>query len=273
MRASHIQDCQMDLNFKPIGPWPKALPLYSWQGQLLCGFDQACQESSEKPMVIELSAPFPEVLKCIYPRLSFPELARLESRLRTWNPDLTLPVFQAYGVRFEEKLNEPMNFLVSLPLSVQNWLSEKDVGARDIERLLPLSNDSELASHEALQFCIENRFNKNQTLQSCEWIGELLALGFSKEMIFRPEVSPDAFLMSLKTLRHPNSTDSDLRKKVQIQALSWPSKTDAKWVRQGDLAGLEIKLHAHTEQEAEKQIMTLVKLKGQIAELWKAPAT
>jgi uncharacterized protein YqfB (UPF0267 family) len=39
------------------------------------------------------------------------------------------------------------------------------------------------------------------------------------------------------------------------------------------LAGLEIKLHAHTEQEAEKQIMTLVKLKGQIAELWKAPAT
>jgi hypothetical protein len=269
-KTKGLSQCKTDWDFKPLDLWPSVLPLYCFQDQLLCGFERASREIQEDSnSVLELEGPLEEIIKALYPQLTLPELARLTEKMGSQDLRFLSHLFRIYGYTYTQELQENLKTLLTLSLEHQNWLSEKDISPRDLERMIPLEQTTVRFS-QSLQFCIQNRFNKNQCLQACEWIHELSAMGHTEDSLFLPPMPAEQFLRQLKSLRYPQSTYIDASQNRQLQNLAWPNKTEARWTRQGDMAGVEIQLRAHTELEIEKQISTLVGLKDQIRKIWKA---
>ncbi|MGE3975186.1 MAG: hypothetical protein AB7F59_11740 [Bdellovibrionales bacterium] len=263
-----MSECQNDFDFQPSVTWPEALPCFAFEGQLLCGFPRKNIDNTSE-VVIELQGERDAILKALYPRLSLPELVRLIQKM-TLSSEQKSKLLFLYNYKFSNDLEEHFDFLLSLPLAVQNWLSEKDIAPRDLEKLAPLGKQKMEHAQRALQFCIEKRLNKNQTLQACEWIQELLEMGHGEEILFTVRSTPDLYLQHLKTLRFPMTLTEDQKVQSQLQSFSWPNKTEARWVRQGDLAAVEIQLKAHTEWDLEKQISSLTNLKDQIKTIWRS---
>jgi hypothetical protein len=76
----------------------------------------------------------------------------------------------------------------------------------------------------------------------------------------------DEWLEHLKNLRYPRSKKQDQVAQDWLSTLPWPSKSQVKWQRKGDTAGIEIKLFATSPQELNKHIQSLQRVQDIFSE-------
>ncbi len=257
--------CEKALDFAPLAAYSKLLPAYAARtGEklfLLCGFDRTEGEA------VVLDGLLPELLKSIYPSLSIPETARLFSRVADHVGEATaIPLIALYGHRATPETPSILRMIAGLPPEFQTWMSTKSVGLREIS-FLSLIQAGE--SREILEAVSRSMCSKAQGVQLIETWCELRAMNRLPAQpldLGRPEEA----LRLLVSLRNPQATQLDHERGLHVKKFPWPAHTQARWVRQGDQAGIEVKFHLNSVHDLDKQIQGLQHLRQNMAdEIWK----
>ena len=190
--------------------------------------------------------------------MSFVEAARFfaVAKSHDWIPlDLIL---EKWSFRKNDFWETIATKCTQLPISFQSWLLEKNIGAQELQILL----SSEGLSLEPVYLAIiENRLSRQNGIQVLENAIELLLLGKSlREILPRESESFEFWLSRLKNLRFPKTSSSDEKSQGQLADLPWPGHSQARWVRQGDRSGIELKLFVANPAELKKSVLSLQKI-------------
>jgi hypothetical protein len=101
--------------------------------------------------------------------------------------------------------------------------------------------------------------SKSVGVKALESICECVEMGQSIDTILRVlEVTPmDKHLGQIQKWRYPMSTERDDKKKADWLALPWPAHSQIQWQRQGDEAGVEVKLFISSAKSLKNYILGL----------------
>lgn len=265
MNSVLISQCSKSLSFSPLTPYSPLLPAYAIRhdGQLYltCGFER---ESGE---AIVLQGSVSEIFKSLYPTLSVSEMARLFAVLApVFGDSAAIEIVPQYGHRITPETGPVLKMISALPLNFQNWMSIKSVGLREISFLSLIQAGELLPLLEAVS---RSSCTKAQGVQLIETWCELRAMGRLPEKEI-DLTKPESALKELLELRNPQTSKRDNDRGIQVKQLPWPAHTQAKWVRQGDQAGIEVKFQLHSVHDLDKQIQGLQHLRQNMAdELWR----
>ncbi len=279
---------QRNLDFEPESLWPASLPCYSFQGELLCGFQTNendlwdATQTPPQPKTVKLEGnSLPQFLKGIYPQLSFMELSRLSEKIKQ-HPQLNdlqhlMELWFLYGYRNYENSQSLIEKIVTLPKEVQKWIHQKKLSPQDLAPLNALTTPDSLSLLEPLWLTfIDCGFSKSEGVKGLEYLVELLLLGNSVEDL-RPPHSPCSsaqWLDFLHSKRFPMSTHQDKMAEEKIRVVFWPKKMESRWVRRGDRAGVELKVFFTHPDELKQNLVGLertyqdIKNNPQLDDLW-----
>lgn len=248
-----IADCHKNYDFEPMTPWPSQLPAYCYGDELICGFNRI------EGFAVSLSEPsLPLSFKAIYPELSFQELARLDQKLSSKDLSLRKELWSLYGYRWKPNLIEVVEKMRQLPDHVQRWLQEKKLGPQDLAPLRSLTNIKDLQDFWPYLTC--STFSKSESSKAIELLTELLLLELDPQSL-RPQTKDlTSWLKQLHQQRYPQTSSRDRQAENKIQSVAWPLKSEAKWVRRGDRAGIELKLFFGHPQELRRSLDRLQQL-------------
>jgi hypothetical protein len=249
MKITHISQCSKALNFGPRVAWPGRLPAFSWRGFLLSGFDR------EEGHVIELdSSELLEVIwHDIYPKLSLVELARFyDCALRADLPIEWPTFFHAYGIRFSEDTKLVMRKVVYMPERVQLWCVQKDVSARDLAPLRALNDWDQIAPW--WQKLVVYEPSRAEGVRALEHLVDLHLMGVALDAVLEGVSNFAEAVKRLRVKRFPLTEEADQQAEKLVRELPWPKKLEARYVRQGDKAGYEVKLFVRSTPDLQKQI-------------------
>lgn len=243
-----LQECVRNLNFSPEAPWPAQLPVFCFKNELLCGFER------QEGMAVDLSAgDLPPSLKALYPEISFPELARLTDKVSN-DEILQKELWELYGYRYKENLLDVAQQVLKLPLEVQRWLHQKKFGPQD---LAPLRSLTEIATiQEFWPLLIQSHYSKSDGAKIIELLVELTLMEKPISQLL-PQREISFWLKQLQEMRHPMITQNDANAEKKIRSVAWPLKSEAKWARRGDRAGVELKLFFSHPQELKRSLERL----------------
>jgi hypothetical protein len=256
-RVLPIEDGQRNFDFQPEQPWPSLLPVYCYENELLCGFDRT------EGVAIQLSTSttsgeFPLIccFKALYSELGFFELARLSLTLPP-QPGLRENLWQQYGFRWRETLQEVVEKVTLLPLKVQQWLQTKKLGPQDLAPLRALPNIQALG--DFWPQIIEFNLSKSETARTIELLVDLLLMDVNINDLL-PQTSNEmsnqaqAWINHLHALRFPMATKQSQQAEEKIRQVAWPLKSEARWSRRGDRSGVELKLYFSHPQELKRSL-------------------
>ena len=295
-----IQDCQKTFNFSPETPWPELLPAYCYDGELLCGFNRLCG-----PVIQLEKETLAGCFKALYPELSFQELSRLSTKL-PFDINLLQELWALYGFRWKESLFEVCQKVSELPMEVQGWLHLKKLGPQDLAPLRSIPSVQIL--NDFWPYILKFNFSKSEGTKLIELLVELLLLEIPQEKLLpqsqlgtqnqlskqKNEIPPhsisenlnikkqgsdnttegSAWLKYLFEIRHPQSTQQDRMAEKSIVNLGWPLKSEARWSRRGDRAGIEFKMFFSHPQELKRSLDRLQQIcinlseKNEYEDLW-----
>lgn len=263
MTLTPIAQCDKALDFKPRSPWNPVLPAYAWQDVLLCGFERERGEAVDLWRYGQIR--FTAAFTACHPTLGLGELARLRQllvqRLPEWSEDADLYAF--YGFRWSDRLSETLSWLESADRAFQDWVDEKKLGPRDLAPLLTLPSSPAL--NEFLEIFRTLPLSKSQATRALENIVDIHLMGRPlKDLLPVTGESAENYLSLLEVTRRPMTAAGDERWRSEVSRWPWPSQVQAEWRRQGDQAGLEIKLRATSPQDFRKKLERL----NQIGEDW-----
>lgn len=252
---SNKKNARPTLNFRPRTPPSRLYPPLVVDGVQISGFDSDLE-------AINLHENLAATLLEVYPKLSLPELARLVAQLKGLGR-ATEDVLQAYNQRDNEILQQAFAFISKLPDSLQDFLSEKEFHLGDLRAILPNSSQHD----ECVRFlshCVDLRMSKSQIVEACELANELRELGSFQW----PEgLTRDQILENLKRQRFPLAMEKDLARTQSTKQHKWPHRSQVRWVRNGDLSGLEIKFFVTSPLEYSRSIGEMTKIP--VEEIWK----
>ncbi|MCB0363825.1 MAG: hypothetical protein H6624_15935 [Bdellovibrionaceae bacterium] len=268
MKSRPLVQCKKNWDFTPLKLWPKRLPPYCWEEEVLTGFDQSEGNAVD---LSEGNSPL-EVFQLCYPVLSLAELARLWSLVKNdprWGHSIEA-LFRRYGYRWNDELEKTCHYLVTLPMSFQNWCSEKQLSPRD---LAPVRALPQPKLENGLWECLaKSRLSKSQGVQALEWAVDLLLMDSRwSELAPMPGESDNQWLERLKALRFPHTQSRDCEKQIQMSRLPWPSRTQGQWIRQGDKGLLDVRFHADSLEDFHNKLEGLAKVEKALAKdglLW-----
>lgn len=248
-----------DLDFAPRSPTPAIFPLFVWNNWALNHFSAPMTPSLIRQDVS--AQPLESALQQIYPQLNFAELSRLYRRLKlaelSFSPET---LFSFYNFRFDSRLEKILDVFEKLPLEFQNWCGDREVSPRDISPLTALPdpqvlNDFFTLVHESASF------SRSQMAQALELLVELSLMKNSWSVLTPADVTkpnwPDFWLLTLKSLRFPVTTEKDQEQKDQWNTLPWSKDFSTKWTRSGDKSGLEVKFTLTSKSDLEKKLSAL----------------
>ena len=242
--------CRRELNFIPEVPWPLALPPICWKNWLIAGFD------SKKNKALRLSEPcFHKAFWSCYRNLSLPELARFYGLCQELTIDWAI-FFKCYGFRDCENFRLVLNLLTQTPKDFQSWCSRRQLGPKDLAILRSLDCVSPIAP---LLLSI-SRIDPSKSLGSrILYLGcELYLMGHGMEELTRKrDENPQQWCEFLQGLRTPQAHQRDQNLKKSLKNLPWPSGSEVRSVRNGDLSGFEIKFQIHSQQGFKKYLQGL----------------
>jgi hypothetical protein len=242
------------LDFYPRHRPSRLHPPLIWNQIQISGFD------SDLPPNL-CHEPLPSLLLQLYPELSFVEFACLISRLDRLDID-TKEVFDAYQFRDSEALQPLLDYVMSLPKQIQTFLTEKQFHQGDIRRIFPsascVSEAQKLLSH-----CVKLKMSKSQVLETCEMGNELFEIDGD---LLIPDIEREKFMAHIKALRFPISTSKDSERAQNIKLQNWPLRTQVRWQRLGDLAGLEVKFFVTSAEEFKRILKDFDKVQAE--EIW-----
>jgi hypothetical protein len=255
-----IVQCGSSLDFKPVSPWPTALPALAWRGELLSGFQR------KSGVAVDLfetqAATFTEALKATYPELNICELARLAFSLKKTWPELFVevrqPLFQAYGFRWAERLEQTLNVLKDTPENFQAWAGEKDLGPRDLSVLLALPSIGEF--YPFLSALTELSLSRIEGVRAMEIGAELFMMGRPLNDILPSGHNGTTYLAQLEKWRRPNSSSADDQWRETVKTWPWPSQVQGKWQRFGDQSGLDVNIRSTSPSDFRKKLERLISI-------------
>ncbi len=243
-----IQECSKNLDFSPEIPWPDQLPPYCFKNELICGFERL------EGMAIVLDSPnLTQCLKAVYPELSFLELSRLSAKLNS-EPSLQKEIWETYGYRYKETLEEVAQQTVKLPPEVQRWLHQKKFASQDLAPLRSLKDINLLM--EFWPLLTNSHFSKSDGAKIIELLTELLLMEKPISALL-PQKEISFWLKELHILRYPQTTQYDAQAEKKIRSVAWPLKSEAKWARRGDRGGIELKMFFSHPQELKRSLERL----------------
>lgn len=248
------------LNFFPLKKWPPILPPVVWDQWLLSGFDRsdglAIYLSCDQ---ITLSC----ALKQCYQELSIAEIARLMTCIENTSPSLlTLQISEIlnqFRIHPSDDSHSTLRKIATLPLGFQNWLSHRMVSIGELSILSCYSDLTPLVIlFEILAQC---QPSKNLGVQALDMAGEIILQGRGG-FIFTEPLPSDApefekWFLKLKHLRYPNTLSADGLRENQLRLLPWPSHCKARWIRDGDRSGIDIRFTAANQRELDRFITGL----------------
>ncbi len=248
--------CDASLDFSPITKWPQGLPAVAVNGLVLAGFQQSLV--FDHSIADHDSEKIAELFRSLYFDLSFIEASRLVEKAKD-HPNFPIEsVLSHLGWNTSEHFFKVVTAVQKLNSDSQTWCAEKKLNPQDLSILLSLNTEVGFAQADLLIQKIKSlRLSKSQGVQALETALELLLMGKSFEDL---ENTKSEWLEHLKTLRYPQSTTSDQIQQQKMTALPWPGTSHAKWTRQGDRTGVELKLFVSNPTDLKKYLLSLTKV-------------
>lgn len=260
-----ISQCKNLLNFEPLGYWPKQLPAIAINEWVIAGFTQ---EMVLNHQLLEKDwHQFPGIFRSLHQDLSFLEIVRLwdKSRNSEWFP--ISAVAEAYHIRINEQFEQMANICLQLPRNFQDWCAQKKLGLGDF---LPLLATQNLNLKSVFKKILDLKLSKADGVQALELCTDLLLLGHSFEELeleasTNTELSiptTETWLQHLKNLRFPMTKNKDLNAESNLMKLPWPGASQVKWTRQGDKAGIEVKLFVSQPEDLNRYARSFDKIQS-----------
>jgi hypothetical protein len=249
-----ISRCEKSFDFKPLkllGPHLPALAIeVCGTPQLLAGFTRMSGEA------VLVEGRLTDLLFEIYGKLSLPELARLVPLIR--NCESFTEFLQKQNIFWNADTETTFKILSESDLKFQNWVSEKQMGLKEIHVLqLKKHIEDKVSWDRLIKMLPEIGASRSQGVQILEWAGELLGQGVNSTQVFKDSDSPERWLHHLKILRYPMASHEDSKNESRIKSLPWPSQCQAKWVRQGDQSGIEVRFQVFSDRDLEAKLKGL----------------
>ena len=255
-----ISQCTKGLDFSPLAHWPQGLPAVAINKLIIAGFNQDLAFNHE--VELNQTDTMVKIFRSLYSDLSLAEIARLCQRAQqiekfaTWFP--LEPLISAFGLQPSAFFYQVIDAIQSLPIPMQNWCAEKKLGAQDFAPLLAAKG---LDLSQLWQNVVSLSFSRSQTVLALELVVDLFLLGRTakeiglEKMAWRAEVDP--WIESLKVHRFPETYRRDQQTEAKMKELPWPGTGQARWARQGDRAGIELKLFVSQPSDLKKYIQSL----------------
>ena len=135
------------------------------------------------------------------------------------------------------------------------WVTDKkpDPGALSLFRELSDTNKA----RDLLTWLGQNRPSCSLGVQILETAGELLLMGKDLSSVFKETERPEGLLKKLMKLRYPQATQRDEEKGKQVLSLPWPGGVKARWLRQNDTSGLEVRFVCFSLKDFKRKVQGL----------------
>jgi hypothetical protein len=249
-----ISQCSAALHFSPRTPWPEGLPAVAVNGLIVAGFEQSV--AFDHSLDWSESENIAILFRSLYFELTTCELARLYSAAANVPK---FPIQEVFG-KFQVRLNDQLSLLcaqiIKLPAGFQNFCSEKKWAFSDFQ---PILAAKDLIITPFLFRIMDLGLSRNHSALALELIVDLLLLGKTPVEILSDSSikTGEQWILSLRTMRYPNSSKRDDWAAEQVDLLPWPGSTQARWVRQGDRAGIELKLFVTQPSDLKNYLQSL----------------
>lgn len=268
MIQNQTDQCNPTYNFFPRKQTPNFFPMYTW-GLIPLNISNK-NNGIHYVNLKESNTPLENIIFELYPQLSFTELSRFYV---CYFPYFESEVWPHIFAKYDYKLNESFLLLVKsivkTPISFQDWCSEKSISPRDLE-IIRFTELTHKHKH-TLKAIAQLNFTKSTGIQILDLCFELIEMKngvIDIENIFS-SASAEKILGSLKALRYPVTSSSDLQKHDTLKSLPNLTGAEVNWKRINDRAGLEIKLHAISSSDLERKIKSLQRWQNEFGEvLW-----
>jgi hypothetical protein len=249
--------CSSALNFSPRQEWPKALPAIAFRGTLVCAFERS------GGLAVDLEeGSLLEVLRACHPQLGLGELSRLYRQLSLhhseWTREVRENLFDHYGLRWCDRLEQTLMAVVATPLDYQNFTDSKGFSVRDHGPLLSLPEISQFGPF--LKALADLNPSKSEATRILELGVELFLLSRPFSDLLPADDRVDRYLARLEKWRRPETSGQDEQWKSTVAAWPWPSQVQGHWQRFGDQSGLEIKIRTTSPEDLNKKLQRLLSI-------------
>ncbi|PIS11947.1 MAG: hypothetical protein COT73_01175 [Bdellovibrio sp. CG10_big_fil_rev_8_21_14_0_10_47_8] len=195
------------------------------------------------------------LFRSLYFELSFVEMARLvdKATAHVWFP-ISL-VVQKFGWQPTEIFFSTATALLKTPTGFQNWCAEKKMHPQDLS---PLLSAGDLDLKWFYRDLLTLKLSKSQGTRALELAVELSLMGNDvKTLEAQDNESSAEWLERLTLLRYPETSQRDADQESWMTTLPWPGTSQARWTRQGDRAGVEVKLFVSQPSDLKKYLQGL----------------
>jgi hypothetical protein len=244
---TNLSNCDGSWDFSPAQQASPLLPAWALDGHLLTGFHLGHDHPVQNIKSVS-SGDASQLLKALYPSLSWTEVVRLLSKPEVEKFFEASHLMQTYGFSWDLHWQKISGLLLTWPMEVQNFIAEKDLKPFDLVVLLSLPTETQI---RLLQKLISIQISKSLFCQILEMAGENLLLGTPLQKI--EELLGGANpLEELKKSRFPMTFFRDQNFKEKAQKWSWPKGIQAQTQRRGDSLGMEFRFFAKSPDELQK---------------------
>lgn len=245
--------CIAAINFEPGLSWPSGLPAVAINNVIFAGFH--CDMAFNNEIPFNEAEKIADLFKSLYPDLSFAELVRFSKKSESisWIP--TSMIQTKYGFQVNAFFKECSEALLKQSMGFQKWCESKKVGPQD---LAPLLSSNGLDIRPLQLKIISLNLSKSEGIQALEIGIDLLLMGHLWEELKGSDAEPGkAWINHLTHLRYPQTFRRDQERQQKWQGLPWPGTSQARWVRQGDRAGVELKIFVSQPSDLKKHLVSL----------------
>jgi hypothetical protein len=225
---------------------------------------------------LDLEKSLEETLFFAFPKMSFMDLAKLFSELSkeglSLDPEALLNL---YNLKWTQDIERLFQILPTLPEVFQKWAAEKDLSFGDL-RILSWAQEQNVFTENQVKIFLETLAKLHPSRQIgvkiLEYFFELISFELSSPDLLQNIsniATADELHKFLYAKRFPTTTKRDQEFETKVQKFPWPAHVKAQWVRQGDRAGVEIRMMSVDSQDLKKKISALADLKEKFdGELW-----
>lgn len=221
------------LDFKPLKPWPAALPLIcSMDNKVVAGFERKKDGGVYDVLVIPHNAS--ELLPTLHDVEQMPgfEFLRFTNALYA-------------------NLEEPVKHLLNWPLEFQLYCDHKKLALKNLKPLTYVSQWMKQICDAILLLSPSS----SQTRELIELLCDLNFKNISWEEIApksEPSFTIDQWILDLTKKRYPLTTAANEEAKKEVNQVAWPKGVTAKWEKRGDQSALLIQSRIFSNNEWQK---------------------
>lgn len=145
------------------------------------------------------------------------------------------------------------------------WQTDKKVKPTDLAFIQSLKSEADQdLFYKLADQLTAFKLSFSEGLKVLELLTELILMGH-QEKLFEGIDDFKKWSLSLKQLRYPHTTSTDVNLKTKLENLPWPSQAKIKFERRGDRAGVEVKFFVSSSTDVTKLIASLERVQTEIS--------